>query len=74
MQVDAEQSSFDGSSARGFYVKAHDGNAKAHVKNKDDPFTDGYTGAVTLNSKPYVFEVAWNPGSEADASAACAAS
>jgi hypothetical protein len=71
--VDPEQKSFDGTNARGFYVKAHDPNPKAHVKGKDDPFSDGYTGAVSLNSKPYLFEVTWNPGSEADANAAFAA-
>jgi hypothetical protein len=73
VQVDTEQNSFDGVSARGFYVQAHDSNPKAHVKGKDDPFTDGYTGAVSLNSKPYLFEVTWNPGGEADAKAAFAA-
>jgi hypothetical protein len=73
VEVGQEQSAFEGVSARGFYVKAHDPNPKAHVKNKQDPYSDGYTGAVSLDSKPYVFEVAWNAGSEADANAAFAA-
>ena len=73
VEVEQEQKSFDGTQARGFYVKAHDPNPKAHAKKKDDPYTDGYTGAVSLNAKPYLFEVTWNPGSEADANAAFAA-
>jgi hypothetical protein len=73
VSVDPEQLTFEGNSARGFYFKAHDPNPKAHAKNKDDPFTDGYTGAVSLGSRPYLFEVVWNPGSEADANAALAA-
>jgi len=68
--VEPEQRPFEGTAARGFYVKAHDPNPKAHVKNKDDPFSYGYTGAVNLGSKPYLFEVVWNAGSEKDASAA----
>jgi len=73
LDVEQEQKSFDGTQARGFYVKAHDSNPKAHTKKKDDPYSDGYTGAVSLGSKPYLFEVTWNPGSEADANAAFAA-
>jgi hypothetical protein len=73
VEVEQEQKSFDGTQARGFYVKAHDPNPVAHAKKKDDPYTDGYTGAVSLGSKPYLFEVTWNPGSEADANAAFAA-
>jgi len=73
LDVEQEQKSFDGTQARGFYVKAHDSNPKAHNKKKDDPYSDGYTGAVSLGSKPYLFEVTWNPGSEADANAAFAA-
>ena len=73
VEVEQEQKSFDGTHARGFYVKAHDPNPKAHVKGKDNPYSDGFTGAVSLGSKPYVFEVTWNPGSEADANAAFSA-
>jgi len=73
LQVEQEQKSFDGSQARGFYVKAHDSNPKAHTKGKDDPYSDGYTGAVSLGTKPYLFTVTWNSGSEADADAAFAA-
>jgi hypothetical protein len=73
VQVEQEQKTFDGTHARGFYVKVHDPNPKAHVKGKDDPFSDGYTGAVSLASKPYLFEVVWNAGSEPDAIAAFAA-
>jgi len=73
ISVEQEHKSFDGTQARGFYVRAHDSNPKAHVKGKDDPYTDGYTGAVSLASRPYLFEVTWNPGSEADANAAFAA-
>ena len=73
VEVGQEQNSFEGVSAHGFYVKAHDPNPKAHTKGKDDPYSDGYTGAVSLNSQPYLFQVTWNPGSEADANAAFAA-
>ena len=73
VEVQLDQSEFAGTAARGFYVKAHDPNPKAHLKGKDDPYSDGYTGAVSLDSKPYLFQVVWNDGSEADASAAFAA-
>ncbi len=74
LQVGQDQNSFDGATAHGFYVKAHDTNPQVHAqKTKDDPFTDGYTGAVNLDSKPYLFSVVWNPGSESDANAAFAA-
>src|SRR6185503_4952140 len=46
LDVEQEQKSFDGTQARGFYVKAHVLNAKAPTKKKDDPYSDGYTGAV----------------------------
>jgi hypothetical protein len=71
--VEPEQKSIDGGAAHGFFVKAHDPNPKLHVKGKDDPFTDGYTGALNVGGKPFLFQVVWNPGSEPDANAALAA-
>ncbi len=73
VEVGQEQKPFDGVSVRGFYVKVHDPNPKAHVKGKDEPYSDGYTGAVSLGAKPYLFEVTWNTGGEAEANAAFAA-
>lgn len=73
VDVDHEQKSIDGSVAHGFYIKAHDPNPKLHVKGKDDPFSDGYTGALNIGGKPFLFEVVWNAGAEADANAALAA-
>jgi hypothetical protein len=67
LDVDPEQKTIDPSAARGFYVKAHDPNPALHAKSKEDMYADGYTGAMKVGSKPYLFEIAWNKGGEADA-------
>lgn len=72
LEVDHEQKPVDAASPRGFYVKAHDPNPELHAKSKDEAYADGYTGAITVGSKPYLFEITWNKGGEADANAALA--
>lgn len=73
LEVDHEQKPIDPASPRGFYVKAHDPNPKLHSKNKSDMFSDGYTGALNVGSRPLLFEIAWNAGGEKEAAAALAA-
>ena len=36
-------------------------------------YTETYTGALSINSKAYLFEVVWNKGGEAAANTALAA-
>ncbi len=67
--VEHEQKAIDPSGVRGFYVKAHDPNPALHAKSKEEMYQDGYTGALTVGSKPYLFEIAWNQGGEAEANA-----
>jgi len=75
VQVDDEQKEISGASARGFYFKAHDSRKKTkqQIKATGGDYTDGYTGALSINSRAYLFEVVWNPGNEAAANAALAA-
>ncbi len=72
LDVDHEQKPVDAAKPRGFYVRAHDPNPALHAKNKEDMYADGYTGAITVGTKPYLFEVAWNEGGESDANAVLA--
>jgi len=74
VQVEAEQQSLEGSSARGFYFKGHDSRpkTKAQIKSTGGAYTDTYTGALSINSRAYIFEVVWNQGGEAAAKAALA--
>jgi hypothetical protein len=75
VQVNEEQKALEGTSARGFYFKAHDSRpkTKAQIKATGGDYTDTYTGALSINSKAYLFEVVWNKGGEAAANAALAA-
>ena len=75
VQVSEEQKEIAGASARGFYFKAHDSRKKTkqQIKATGGEYTDGYTGALSINSRAYLFEVVWNPGNEAAANAALAA-
>jgi hypothetical protein len=75
VQVDEEQKTLEGVNARGFYFKAHDSRpkTKAQIKATGGDYTDTYTGALSINSRAYLFEVVWNKGGEAAANAALAA-
>ena len=75
VQVDEEQKTLEGSSARGFYFKAHDSRPKTKVQIKatGGDYSDTYTGALSISSRAYLFEVVWNKGGEAAANAALAA-
>ena len=75
VQVNEEQKALEGTNARGFYFKAHDSRpkTKAQIKATGGDYTDTYTGALSINSKAYLFEVVWNKGGEAAANAALAA-
>jgi hypothetical protein len=75
VQVDEEQKALEGTNARGFYFKAHDSRpkTKAQIKATGGAYTDTYTGALSINSRAYLFEVVWNKGGETAANAALAA-
>ena len=75
VQVEEEQRPLEGANARGFYFKAHDSRPKTkqQIKQLGGDFTDGYTGALSINSRAYLFEVVWNKGGETAANAALAA-
>ena len=75
VQVEEEQRPLEGANARGFYFKAHDSRKKTkqQIKANGGDYTDGYTGALSINSRAYLFEVVWNKGGEAAANAALAA-
>jgi hypothetical protein len=74
-EVDPEQKPLDGANAHGFYFKARDTRpkTKAQIKQEGGAFTDGFTGALSINSRAYLFEVVWNKGGESAANAALAA-
>jgi hypothetical protein len=74
-EVDQEQKTMDGRSARGLYFKVHDGRkkTKAQIRKADGEFTDGYVGAVNVGSRPYLFEVSWIKAGETAATRALAA-
>lgn len=73
--VDQEQKTIEGRSARGLYFKVHDGRkkTKAQIKKVGGDFTDGYVGAMNVGSRPYLFEVSWIKVGEAAGSKALAA-
>ena len=75
VQVNEEHKVIEGANARGFYFKAHDSRKKTkqQIKAAGGDYTDAYTGALSINSRAYVFEVVWNPGHEVAANAALAA-
>ena len=75
VQVEQEQKALDGATARGFYFKARDTRpkTKAQIKQTGGDFTDTYTGALSISSRAYLFEVVWNKGGETAANAALAA-
>ena len=75
VQVNEEQKAIEGASARGFYFKAHDSRKKTkqQIKAAGGEYTDAYTGALSINSRAYLFEVVWNAGNEPAADAALAA-
>jgi hypothetical protein len=60
--------------ASGFYFKVrYASKTKKQVRLQGGDYADGYTGALTISSRPYLFEVLWNPGGETSANAALAA-
>ena len=73
-EVDAEHRTLEGTNARGFYFKAHDSRkkTKAQIKQTGGDYTDGYTGALSIGAKPYLFEVVWTKGGESAANTALA--
>jgi len=75
VQVEPEQKALDGATARGFYFKARDTRPKTkqQIKQTGGDYTDTYTGALSISSRAYLFEVVWNKGGEAAANAALAA-
>jgi hypothetical protein len=75
VQVNEEQKAIEGVNARGFYFRAHDSRPKTkqQIKATGGDYTDAYTGALSINSKAYLFEVVWNKGGEAAANTALAA-
>ena len=75
VDVDQEQKSLSGTYANGFYFKARDvrPKTKAQIKAVGGDFTDTYTGALSINSRAYLFEVVWIKGGEDAANAALAA-
>ncbi|HEV7606791.1 MAG TPA: hypothetical protein VGO61_05610 [Steroidobacteraceae bacterium] len=75
VDVDQEQKSLEGNAARGFYFKARDvrPKTKAQIKAVGGDYTDTYTGALSINSRAYLFEVVWTKGGETAANAALAA-
>jgi hypothetical protein len=74
-QVEQEQKALDGAHARGFYFKARDTRTKTRqqIKQAGGEFTDAYTGALSIDSRAYLFQVLWNKGGETPANAALAA-
>jgi len=74
-QVNEEQKSIEGANARGFYFKARDARKKTkqQIKAAGGDYTDAYVGALSINSRAYLFEVIWNEGGEVGANAALAA-
>lgn len=74
-QVDQEQKVLEGAHARGFYFKARDTRTKtkAQIKQAGGDFTDAYTGALSIDSRAYLFQVLWNKGGETPANTALAA-
>jgi hypothetical protein len=75
VDVDQEQRTLEGSGVSGFYFKARDvrPKTKAQIKAVGGEYTDTYTGALSINSRAYLFEVVWSKGGETAANAALAA-
>ena len=46
---------------------------RPQIKQTGGDYTDAYTGALSISSRAYLFEVVWNKGGEAAANAALAA-
>jgi hypothetical protein len=61
--------------ANGFYFKVHYGASKTkkQVRLQGGDYADGYTGAVSISNRPYLFEVLWNAGGEPAGNSALAA-
>ena len=75
VQVDEEQKPLDGANAHGFYFQAHDSRKKTkqQIKATGGEYTDTYTGALSISSRAYLFEVVWIKGGETAANNALAA-
>jgi len=74
-QVNEEQIALEGVAMRGFYFKVHDSRPKpkAQVQEQEmGEYVDGYMGALSVNSKVYLFDVLWNKGGEVAAKNALA--
>ena len=74
-EVDSEQKQIDGANAHGFYFKVRDARPKTKLQMKQagGAFTESFTGALSINSRAYLFEVVWNKGGDSAAAAALAA-
>ena len=75
VQVESGAEGAGWSDARGFYFKARDARpkTKAQIRQMGGDYTDTYTGALSISSRAYLFEVVWNKGGEAAANGALAA-
>jgi hypothetical protein len=72
--VGADQKPISGA-ANGFYFTVHYGASKTkkQVRLQGGDYADGYTGAVSISNRPYLFEVLWNAGGESAGNTALAA-
>ena len=74
-EVDSEHKEIAGGQCRGFYFGVRDlrKKTKAQIEQIGGAYTHGWTGALSLSSRAYLFEAVWNEGGEAAAKAALAA-
>lgn len=59
----------------GFYFKVRCSATKSKklIRTQGGDYAEGFTGAVSIGGRPYLFEVLWNKGGEAAGSSALAA-
>jgi hypothetical protein len=74
-QVDSEHVPVNGPHARGFQFKVRYSSSKPkrQIRLQGGDYAEGYTGALSIDGKAYLFEVLWNKGGEAAADHALAA-
>jgi hypothetical protein len=75
IEVNPEHKTVEGRYARGFYFQAHDGRkkTKSQIRKAGGDFTDTWLGALSIGTRPYLFEVSWIKGGEAGANTALSA-
>lgn len=73
--LDGDHKPISGAQTRGYYFRVHypATKPKRMIRLQGGDYAEGFTGAVSIGTQPYLFEVLWNKGGESVANSALAA-